>query len=120
MAVSKSQVDFTSKKTSWRKTRFFILATGLGIEPRFTASKAAVLPLYDPVMSIKYLKNQDYSSKKTSLVPITSEASVKNYCHRPVIVLITGAVRTIPTTTWFDNLALKTWIALTLGLKVNF
>ncbi len=25
-------------------------ATGLGIEPRFTASKAAVLPLDDPVL----------------------------------------------------------------------
>ena len=39
----------------WRKRRFYFLAAGLGIEPRFTASKAAVLPLYDPAIINLYM-----------------------------------------------------------------
>lgn len=34
-----------------------MFAAGLGIEPKFSLSESDVLPLYDPAISIKYLKN---------------------------------------------------------------
>ena len=35
----------------------FILAAGLGFEPRYTAPEAVVLPLDDPAITYKYLQN---------------------------------------------------------------
>lgn len=42
------------------------LATGQGFEPRFTASKAAVLPLDDPVMGRNQLDSFKFSISASS------------------------------------------------------